>query len=90
MAKMKIVAIRMSKEPISVKVLYEKNGLLYVRTGDDGFTKGQPTRAPMSSLINKWGFRKVENPPEFRDSDELIDNITAFEMLPSGKVRYSG
>ena len=85
---MKILAIKMNKEPLSTKVIYEKNGSLFIRTGADGFTKGTPLKAPLKSALNKWGFRSVVNPPEFRDSDELIDNIGKFDMASDGKIKF--
>lgn len=89
MNKMKVVAIKLDSEPISIKVLYEKAGRLYIRTGKDGFASGKPAPAPITALVNKWGFRKIENPPEFRDAEEIIDSITRFALHNNGKVHYS-
>jgi hypothetical protein len=88
MAKMQVVAVKLSKEPISIKVAYQKEGKLYIRTGEDGFTHGKPANAPLNSLLNKWGFRRVGNPPEFRDAEELIDGITGFGLQQDGTIKY--
>lgn len=90
MAKMRVVAVKMSSEPISIKIVYEKNGSMYMRTGADGFSVGKPLKHPLVALINKWGFRKVSNPPEFRDAEEIVDNITGFELRQDGKIVFSG
>ncbi|MNJ80570.1 hypothetical protein D3C77_789960 [compost metagenome] len=60
-----------------------------MRTGEDGFERGKPLKAPLKAVLNKWGFRVVENPPEFRDAEELIDNLTGFSLNNDGKVTFS-
>jgi len=90
MGKMKVLAIKMSGDPHSMRVVYEKDGKTFMRTGEDGFESGRPLKAPLPALLNKWGFRKVDNPPEFRDSEELVDGLTGFELKNSGTVVYNG
>lgn len=90
MAKMKILAVKLTRDPSSTKVVYEKNGKQFIRSGEDGFVKGTATQAPLKALSHKWGFRLVENPPEFRDADEIIDNLGKFEVKQDGTVSYAG
>lgn len=89
MAKMIIKAIKLTEDIESIKIAYEKNGKLFVRNGGDGFAKGQAAQADLSSL-GKWGFRKVEPNPQFRDAEEIIDNIDKFSLDNSGVVKYHG
>lgn len=85
---MKVVAVKMNDEPISMKIVYEKNGSYYIRSGADGFSRGEPIKCPVKALLNKWGFREVINPPEFRDSDEIVDSITGFGQKSDGTIEY--
>ncbi|MNI89610.1 hypothetical protein D3C73_1470310 [compost metagenome] len=81
--------MKFSADPEAIKVLYEKEGKLYIRAGQDGFETGKAANAPLKSIINKWGFRTVENPPEFRDAEELLDGLPNFELKSDGKISYS-
>ncbi len=89
MSKMLVKAIKLTDDVESIKIAYEKNGKLYIRSGTDGFEKGQPAQGDLSSL-GKWGFRKVESGPELRDSDEIIDSLDKFSMNSSGIVKFHG
>ncbi len=86
---MKIVAMKLTSDPDSIKVAYEKNGVLYVRSGKDGFHTGTKAQSDFRSL-GKWGFRKVDPNPEFRDAEELIDNLDKFSLDNKGVIRYYG
>jgi hypothetical protein len=87
MAKMIVVAIKLTKDIDSIKIAYEKNGRLFIRSGADGFVVGQPCQSPLRGL-GKWGFKTVEPNPEFRDSEEIIDNLDRFSMKSDGTVQY--
>lgn len=90
MSKMTVQAIKLTDDIESIKVVYEKNGKLYVRNGSDGFAKGIISRTGLSAL-GKWGFYKVEEPyPQFRDAEELINGLDKFQMDSQGKVKYYG
>lgn len=85
---MKVLAIKLTTDIDSIKVVYEKNGRTYVRSGVDGFTVGQPLGAPVRSL-GKRGFSVVEPNPVFKNAEELIDNLDRFHMKSNGTVTYS-
>lgn len=87
MAKMVVVAIKLTKDIDSIKVAYEKNGRLFIRSGADGFVVGQRCQSPLRGL-DKWGFKTVEPNPEFRDAEEIIDNLDRFSMKADGTVQY--
>lgn len=87
MVKMKVVAIKMTKDIESIKIAYEKNGRLFIRSGADGFMLGKPCQSPLRGL-GKWGFKTVEPNPEFRDSEEIIDNLDRFSMKSDGSIQY--
>lgn len=89
MSRMRVIAVKLTEDPASTKVLYEKDGKSYIRDGDDGFKTGRLSKAPVTALLNKWGFRKVTNPPEFRDAEELVDGLEGFELSNDGSVSYS-
>ena len=87
MAKMTVKAIKLTQDIESIKIAYEKNGKLYIRNGNDGFSTGHVAQGDLSSL-GKWGFRKVDPYPQFRDSEEIIDNLAKFHLDSSGIVKY--
>lgn len=86
---MKVLAIKLTTDIFSAKAIYEKNGKLYLRSGKDGFTEGQPLQTTLSGATAKWGFRKVMNPPEFRDGNELKQNIPNFSMNSDGSIQFN-
>jgi hypothetical protein len=89
MAKMIIKAMKLTEDIDSIKIAYEKNGKLWVRSGKDGFSNGTPVQSDFSSL-GKWGFRKVDPNPQFRDAEEIIDNLDKFQLDNNGVIRYYG
>lgn len=89
MNKLEVVAIKISQFPESTRVIYRKRGKLYIRTGEDGFLRGKPLQSTIEGACYKWGFYKVENPPTFRDGQELMDNIGRFNLKFNGLVTYS-
>jgi hypothetical protein len=89
MAKMIVKAIKLTEDIESIKIAYEKHGKLYIRNGNDGFTTGNATQGDLSSL-GKWGFRKVDPNPQFRDAEEIIDNLDKFSLDNTGVVKYHG
>lgn len=88
MAMMKVEAIKYTKDVSSFKIVYEKNGTLFMRTGMDTFQKGRRVPVPLNTLINKHGFRRVEDAPSFRDAGDIIDNLNRFQMSTDGTLSY--
>jgi len=88
MSRMYVKAIKLTDDPHSTKVAYEKNGKLYVRSGNNKFSKGIPSPVPLSTLYTIWGFRKVTDAPYFYDGQELWENIQRFQMTRDGTVKY--
>jgi hypothetical protein len=89
MAKMTIMAMKLTDDIDSIKIAYEKNGQLFVRNGSDGFANGTKAQTDLSGL-GKWGFRKVEPNPQFRDAEEIIDAIDKFHLDNNGVIKYYG
>jgi hypothetical protein len=89
MAKMVVKAMKLTEDIESIKIAYEKDGKLWVRNGNDGFKNGVRAQADLPSL-GKWGFRKVDPNPTFRDADEIIDNLDKFQLDNTGVVKYHG
>jgi len=85
-----VKAMKLTEDPHSTKLLYEKDGTLFIRNGGDGFTRGVKSQSPFVSLRNKWGFREVENPPTFRDGAEIQRSIHLFNLKEDGRISYSG
>lgn len=73
----------------SVKVAYSKNGFFYLRTGKDGFKTGNKVKN-MDSLINTWGYRRLEDPVKLRDSEELVEALKQrrFSIGEDGDATY--
>lgn len=84
---MKVVAVKITQDKSSFKVAYEKNHKVYVRDGGHYFKIGKQAHDGYNSLW-KWGFRKVENPPTFRDAQDIQDNYEAFQMKADGSITY--
>lgn len=89
MSRMIVVAIKLTGDIDSMKIVYERNGRLFVRSGSDGFSVGKPLQSPLRGL-GKWGFKLVEPNPEFRDAEEIIDNLDRFSMKNDGTIQYYG
>ena len=75
-----VVAVRLSEFPRYSKVIYKKGEQLYIRSGEDDFIRGKAIQGTLESACYKWGFYKVDNPPKFRDGQELMDNIGRFSV----------
>jgi len=88
--KMYVRALKLTDDPHSCKIVYDKGGSLYMRTGEDGFKVGKRLQAPLSTITNKWGFYPVSNTPWFRDAEELVDNLNKFDVGQDGKLYYNG
>lgn len=88
MSKMKVKVAKLTTDIYSTKIVYEKNGKLYVRSGKDGFKIGQPVQSSIQSL-KLWGFKEVHNAPIFRDGEEMFQNINKFELKQDGSAVYS-
>lgn len=86
---MRVEAVKITDDQSSFKIAYEKNGKYFVRSGEDNFSVGNKVHSNIESLW-KWGFRKVENPPNFRDSDEMLQNYNKFQLKSDGSVTYTG
>jgi hypothetical protein len=88
---LRVIGIKISKSAKSTKVLYEKKGKHYIRSGNDDFSKGEPIRQHVSSYFTKWGFRPiVDGDATFRDGQELYENIDKFQVAPDYKAKYYG
>ncbi|MDP4224880.1 MAG: hypothetical protein Q8910_00725 [Bacteroidota bacterium] len=85
---MVVKAIKLTKDSSSTKVVYEKDGTLFMRNGEDGFIKGIKVDAPLRSLINKWGFKEIINPPIFNNGKEISQSLNRFELTDEGKVSF--
>jgi hypothetical protein len=86
---MLILAMKLTTDIHSIKIVYEKKENLYMRSGDDGFKNGKVVQTNLKAIIDKWGFRKIDNPPEFKDADELLDNLDKFSVSNNGMITYS-
>lgn len=89
MTGMKIVGAKLSAYDVFSKFIYEKNGSLFIRSGEDDFVKGQGLQCTLNGACEKWGFYKVENPPTFRDGQELMDNVKGFEMTTRKTIKFT-
>jgi len=85
-----IKAMKLTEDPHSTKLLYEKDGVLFIRNGSDGFTKGVKSQSSLVSLKNKWGFRDVENSPTFGSGVEIQRALHLFDLKSDGNIVYSG
>jgi hypothetical protein len=87
--RMRIVAAKLTEDRDSIRLAYEKNGKLFVRSGADDFKVGTPLTISVDNLY-KWGYRKIINPPQFIDAGDVLNNIDKFELKTDGSVVYSG
>ena len=85
---MRITAIKLTEDIDTVRVLYEKGDKKYIRSGADHFETGTPMQGADVSPLTKWGFRTVENPPEFRDASEIKNSVSKFHIQNTGTVKY--
>ena len=85
---MKIVAGRLSGDMLSCKFIYEKNDKLYIRSGEDDFSKGVRLQSSIGGACSKWGFYKVENPPSMMDAQELMDSVGNFELTNKQTIKF--
>lgn len=85
---MLVLAMKLTDDPDSTKIIYEKDAKLYIRSGEDGFKIGKAVQTSLKSILNKWGFRKIDNPPEFKDAGELVDNLSNFSLGSNGMILY--
>ena len=89
MSKMIVHGVKLTKDTHSIRVLYEKNGNFFVRSGKDGFREGHPITSSYESLFEQWGFRKLEEPlPVFRDREEMLDGVPKFQLKNNGRITY--
>lgn len=82
--------MKLSKNPRLTKVAYEKNGNIYVRSGEDGFKYGRKLTVPVSTLWLMWGYRPTEDVPYFLDGEEIEQNLNKFQLTSKGKIKYFG
>lgn len=86
---MKIIGIKITKDPASTKVLYIKNNNMYVRSGADDFAVGKSLQGSYTHLTDRFGFCEVENPPIFSSSEDIRNNISRFHMKNNGMAQYT-
>lgn len=86
----KVLAVKLTEDVESTKILYEKNGKKYVRCGGDGFSKGLPTN--QENLLYQFGYKKVDGDvvPEFRDGKHISENIQNFHLTRNNTVNFTG
>jgi hypothetical protein len=89
MSTMKVVGAKLSDDTTSCKFIYEKGDKMYIRTGEDDFIKGLPLQTTLDGACYKWGFYKVENPPVFRDGQELMDSVDNFALTNKRTVTFN-
>lgn len=85
---MKVIAAKLTEDMYSSKIAYEKNNSVYIRTGRDGFKIGIPYEGAITSLFTKWGFRKVDNPPDLKSSQDIVDSMDKFQIRTDGVIQY--
>lgn len=91
MGKLVVEGVKLSTSPLSTKVLYQKDGKYFIRSGADEFAKGDPIRQHVSAYFTKWGFRQlVDSRAEFWDGQELARSIDKFQPVAGCKVKYYG
>jgi len=87
---MRILAIKMSIDPKSCKVAYSKDGILYIRNGSDDFAVGVKCEFRTKSLVDKWGFSEIKNPPDMKNGKQILRNLNKFQLDSTGKVSFIG
>lgn len=86
---MLVVAIKLTDIPDTTKVVYEKDGAMYIRTGADGFQEGKKAQTSLMAILTKWGFTRVQNPPQFDHADDIIENLDRFQVKSDGSIVFS-
>lgn len=89
MANMEVIGVKLTDDPTSNKIAYRKRGKVYVRSGADGYKVGSPLQGASDHLFSKFGYRRVDNAPQFRDGAEMAENAHRFELGRGGKATYS-
>lgn len=86
----KVEAIKLTKNPRSTKVVYSKGDKTYLRTGQDNFKVGKHIPSPINSVVSRWGFRRVSNPPKVDKGEELMDLLKqdTFSIKRDGTVKF--
>ena len=87
---MKVVAAKISSNNTKFAYFKEDNPKLFIRSQNDKFSVGKLANCDVISLIGRWGFRRVENPPDLKDSKDMLDNVDNFEITNKGSIKYSG
>ena len=86
---MEVIGIKFMDDDASTRIAYRKNGSVYVRKGTDGFSVGSPLHGASEHLFTRFGYRRVENGPVFRDSSEIKENVHRFGIGRGGTAVYS-
>lgn len=89
MAIMRVVGVKLTDDPTSTKIAYTKCGNLFVRSGSDGFRTGSPMQGASDHLFSRFGYKKVDKGPEFRDAKEMSENAHRFYLGKNGVAMYS-
>ncbi|AYP68559.1 hypothetical protein EalM132_00045 [Exiguobacterium phage vB_EalM-132] len=88
--KMYVKAVKFTKDPSSLKIVYQKGEKLYVRSGESNFSVGKLVKVPLGALLANMGYCKVESAPYFYDGNEIRENLSNFVMGSNGKATYTG
>ena len=86
---MTVIGIKLMDDEASTRVAYKKDGKVFVRKGTDNFSVGAPLQGASEHLFSRFGYRRVENGPVFRDGTEIKENIHRFGMGRGGTAVYS-
>lgn len=86
---MLVVAIKLTDSPDTTKIVYEKDGAMFIRSGSDGFQNGTKAQTNLKAIVTKWGFTRVDNPPQLKDADDIVDNLDKFQLKSDGSIVFS-
>lgn len=87
---MTVHGILLTEDITSIRILYEKKGKYFVRSGVDKFRVGVPLPTSYMAMFTQAGFRKVREPlPVFRNWEEMYDGASRFSLTKEGSVTYS-
>lgn len=79
----------LTKDKKSRRLVYEKNGKFFIRSGTDKCQVGIPLPTSYKTLFTQYGFRGIEgNPPAFIDANDMWENLDKFHLTSDGKIRY--
>lgn len=82
--------VKMTEDIESRKVLYERDGKFFIRSGNDDFHRGKPLGRSYRSYFTQSGYRKMKEPlPMFRDKEELAEGVRNLSVVDGGKVEYT-